>query len=237
MKKLCIILLCMLSIVMSACGKDMEKEPVSEGDRKVEAQETAQNEQENTGDEESSRMLVAYFTYGENANIATDVDVSSSASVQVWNNEITGNTGVLAHMIQSLTNADLFSIKTSSPYPDTYDATISQGQKENEDNVRPNLSTHIENLDQYDTIFIGYPNWWYDMPMAIYTFFEEYDLSGKTIVPFSTSGGSGFSDTLDTIRALEPNAIIQEGLTISAENVTEAQTDITEWLRYLNYVK
>lgn len=82
---------------------------------------------------------------------------------------------------------------------------------------------------------MGYPNWWYDMPMAMYSFFDEYDLSNKTIILFNTSGGSAFSDTINTIKKLEPNANVIEGITIRAEDVESSQNEINEWLNDLGY--
>lgn len=183
----------------------------------------------------ASKSLVAYFTQGENAGLSNDVDVSSSASIQVWNQKATGNTGLVAHQIAETIGADVFSIQTVQSYPANYDDAVSQGQMEKEQNVRPELSTHIENLDAYDTVFIGFPNWWSDMPMAMYSFFEEYDFRGKTIVPFSTSGGSGLSNTLQTIQELEPNAQILEGLTINRSNLDKAQENIQPWLTSLGF--
>lgn len=183
----------------------------------------------------ASKSLVAYFTQGENAGLSNDVDVSSSASIQVWNQKATGNTGLVAHQIAETIGADVFSIQTVQSYPANYDDAVTQGQMEKEQNVRPELSTHIENLDAYDTVFIGFPNWWSDMPMAMYSFFEEYDFRGKTIVPFSTSGGSGLSNTLQTIQELEPNAQILEGLTINRSNLDKAQENIQPWLTSLGF--
>ena len=92
-------------------------------------------------------------------------------------------------------------------------------------------ATQIENLDSYDVIFLGYPNWNADLPMPLYTFLESYDLSGKTIIPFTTHGGSGFSRTIQTIRDLQPNATVEEnGLSISRNSVPEAESDVTEWI-------
>ena len=104
-----------------------------------------------------AHILIAYFTYGENANLSNGAEVSSSASIQNWNGEVTGNAGVLAHMIHDAIEADLFSIRTVDPYPSTYDETVAQGRSENDADARPTLAVHIENLDQYDTIFIGFP--------------------------------------------------------------------------------
>mgnify|MGYP002801427306 CR=1 FL=1 len=204
--------------------------------------EEAQAEQ-NTGENDAdasgtagSNILVAYFTYGENADLGDNVDASSSASIQMLDGQVTGNTGVVASVIADLTGADTFSIRTVESYPDNYNDTIDQGQEEQQEDVRPELSGQIENLDSYDTIFLGYPNWWGDMPMAIYSFLDEYDLSGKTIVPFVTSGGSGFSRSVEEIEDAEPDAEVLEGLSLSDSEATDAQRDVEEWLGELGYL-
>lgn len=120
----------------------------------------------------------------------------------------------MARIIAEATGGELFSIRTTTPYPDSYNATVSVGRTEKDEGIRPDLSTHIEDLSRYDIVFVGFPNWWYGMPMAMYSFFEEYDFGGKTIIPFCTSGGSAFSDTIDEIRDLEPDAVVREGLHI-----------------------
>lgn len=176
---------------------------------------------------------MAYFSYAENAALPDDVDASASASIQPWNGALTGNTGVVADMIAQATGADLFSIRTVEQYPDTYDAILDQGQQERSEGARPELATHLENLDSYDTIFLGFPNWWGDMPMAVYTFLDEVDLSGKTVIPFVTSGGSGFSNTISTIQQMEPQATVQEGLSISGSSATGAQQQVESWLSEL----
>ena len=181
-------------------------------------------------EEEGSRVLVAYFTYGENAALPEGVDVSASASIQLQNGEITGNTGLVASMIAEATGADLFSIRTAEAYPATYDETIDQGLEEQNANARPALAAQLENPEQYDVVFLGYPNWWGDLPMAVYSFLEETDLSGKTIVPFVTSGGSGFSDTVSAIESLEPDAAVLQGLALSASGAAGAQDEVNQWL-------
>lgn len=101
-------------------------------------------------------------------------------------------------------------------------------------NARPELSTHIENLDSYDYIFVGYPNWNADLPMPLYSFFEEYDFSGKTIIPFVTHGGSSFSGTIQTIQQLEPNAtVVEDGLSVSRNDVVDTQADVRTWAESL----
>lgn len=181
--------------------------------------------------------LVVYFSYFENANLPVGVDASASASIQVWNGKNTGNTGVVANIINEKVGGDIYPILVVDKYPADYDETVNRGRNEQNRNYRPQLVNHIENFNDYDTIFIGFPNWWYDMPMAMYSFFEEYDFSGKTIIPFVTSGGSGFSNTVSTIKSLEPNATILEGVSINGRRAMRAEADVTEWLEELNYSK
>lgn len=181
-------------------------------------------------EEAAPHILIAYFTYAENAELSDNADASASASIQPWNGRLTGNTGVVADIIAQQTGGKLFSIRTVKAYPSDYYGTIEESQEEKNNNEYPELATHIENLDGYDTIFVGFPNWWYGMPIAMYSFFEEYDFSGKTIIPFCTSGGSGFSDALDVIAEYEPEATILDGLSIGASDATSAESDITNWL-------
>ena len=202
-----------------------------------EDEEPAPTDGETVEQSTGSNMLVAYFSYAENANLPEGVDASAGASIQVWNGGTTGNTGLLAAMIAEATGADLFSVQTVEKYPDSYDATLDQAQEERNANARPELATHVENLDNYDVVFLGFPNWWGDMPMAMYSFLEEVDLSGKTIVPFVTSGGSGFSNTVSTIASMEPDATMQEGLSIGGSDATSAQDRVNEWLGELGYTE
>ena len=182
-----------------------------------------------------SNMLVAYFSYAENADLPDGVDASATASIQTWNDTLTGNTGVVANMIAESTGAELFSIQTVEKHPASYDETIDQGQQERNADARPELAALPENLDAYDVIFLGFPNWWGDMPMALNSFLDQVDLSGKTIVPFVTSGGSGFSSTVSTIEGLESGATVQEGLHLRDSSATNAQEQINEWLSGLGY--
>lgn len=131
---------------------------------------------------------------------------------------------------------DLFSIRTSVVYPADGGELIDYAAQEQEENARPELTTHIENLDGYDTIFIGYPNWWADLPMAVYSFLDEYDFSGKTIIPFNVHNGSRFSRTIQTIQELEPDAtVVEDGFTVSEQTVADAAEDVAAWLEDLGY--
>lgn len=181
------------------------------------------------------KILVAYFTYGENADFPDDIDASASASIQMLNDKITGNTGLVANYIAKATGADVFSIITKEKYPSDYDETVEIGQQEKKNNTKPEIDNHIENFDAYDTIFVGFPNWWYGMPMVMQSFFDEYDFAGKTIIPFCTSGGSAFSDSINEMKSLEPNAnVIEEGLHIGASSASSAESQVQEWIEELN---
>ena len=154
----------------------------------------------------------------------------------VINGEVLGNTQYMAMVIAENTGADLFRIEPEAPYTTDHSALVDQAKKEQTDEARPAIAAQIENPDQYDTIFVGYPNWWGDMPMILYTFFDEYDFSGKNIIPFNTHGGSGFSNTISTIKDLESGANVDEdGLSISRNNIQDAEADIISWLDGLGF--
>ena len=179
-------------------------------------------------------VLIVYFAYGENAPLSDGVDASTSASIQLRaDGTLTGNTGLVADMIAEATGGELFSILTAEQYPDNYNDTIDVGQTEKGANARPKLSSQLDNLDSYDTVFLGFPNWWGDMPMAVYSFLDEYDLGGKIIVPFVTSGGSGFSGTIQAIENAEPDATVLEGLSLRDSRSPQAEGDVADWLARL----
>lgn len=178
------------------------------------------------------KILIAYFTSPE-----TDgTDAVAGASRAVVDGQLYGNTEYVAKVIQQKTGGTLFEIKTKHYYPGTHKELIDFAKKEAESKARPQLATQIENLDQFDVVFIGFPNWWYDMPMPMYTFFEEYDFSGKTIIPFNTHGGSRFSKAIKTISDLERGAQVLKGLPISRDNVSKAKDDVVIWLTDLGMI-
>lgn len=181
---------------------------------------------------ESSKILVCYFSFPE----TDSTDASSGASRVVVDGEMKGAMQYMAEIIADTTGGDLFRIETVQDYPGTHEPLVDQAADEKADSARPELSTHIENLDAYDTVFIGYPNWWADMPMPLYTFLEEYDFSGKTIIPFNSHGGSRFSNTIETIASYEPDAdVITDGFTVSRDDVADVETDLVEWVHNLGY--
>lgn len=142
-----------------------------------------------------------------------------------------GNTKVIANDIKATVGGDLFEIKTVEPYPTLYTAVVEQAGKEQKVDTRPKLLSAVENMDAYDTVFIGYPNWWATMPMGVFTFLESYDFSNKTILPFCTHEGSGLGRSVRDIQKLCPNSIFGEGLAIRGGSVHRAQNYVTVWLK------
>lgn len=141
-----------------------------------------------------------------------------------------GNTENVANSIAAQTGADMFRIVPSEPYVDDYNELLDIASEEKQNGARPEIADSIEDLGQYDVIYAGFPNWWGDMPMILYSFFDSYDLSGKTIAPFCTSGGSGLSDTVNSIKALEPEAEVLEGLHIRDSASSDPDSAVGEWL-------
>ena len=186
--------------------------------------------QNNTDNE---NILIAYFSVPENGD--TDgIDANSGASIVVKNKDVLGNMQYMAKTIQEAIGGELFRIETKEKYPLEHETLVNQAKEEQNEEVRPELATHIENMEQYDMIFLGYPNWWGDMPQPLYTFLEEYDFSGKTIIPFNSHGGSGFSNTIEEIKKLQSNATVRDdGLSISRNDVADSEQEITDWAKGL----
>lgn len=178
------------------------------------------------------KTLIAYFTADENRA----ADAVTSASVTTVDGVDKGRVRAVADMIAKVTGGDLFSIQTSVEYPEDGGELIDYASEEQAQNARPELTAQIENLEDYDTVFIGYPTWWYDMPQILYSFFDAYDFSGKTLIPFNIHNGSRFSGTIDTIQELEPEAmVIEDGFTVSEKTVADAAGDVAAWLEGLGY--
>ena len=183
---------------------------------------------------ENSNILIAYFTVPEDID-TNGIDADSGASVVVKDEEVLGNMEYMALTIQDAIGGDLFRIETKEAYPLDHEPLVDQAAEEQDENARPELATHIENPEQYDTILLGDPNWWGDMPQPLFTFLEEYDFSGKTIIPFNSHGGSGFSNTIEEIKELQPDAnISDEGLSISRDKVADSVQDVTDWAKSLD---
>ena len=185
----------------------------------------------------SGKTLVVYFGVPEDVD-TNDVEAVAGASIVVKDGEKVGNIQYVADIIQKNTGADLFRIEPETPYTTDHEDLVDLAKEEQNSNARPQIKNSIENFEQYDTVFVGYPNWWGDMPQIIYTFFDAYDFTGKTIIPYNTHGGSGFSNTISTIKNLEPNANVNgDGYTVSRNNVNESESEIIAWLDDLGYNK
>lgn len=164
---------------------------------------------------QSQKILIAYFSH-------------------------TRTTEKVALEIQKRTGGDLFRIETVQPYPTEHRDTLNVAEKERDTDARPALKGSVENMDAYDVIFLGYPIWWYTLPQPLFTFLESYDLSGKTIIPFVTHGGSRMSGTEPVIQKIQPNAKMRESLAIYRDVIrknldTGAEKPTAEWLTKLGY--
>lgn len=184
---------------------------------------------------EGTKTLVVYFSTPETTN-PNNMTQEEANSTVVINGEVLGNTQYVAYLIQKNTGADIFRIEPKTPYPTNHRTLVDLAKTEQNNKARPELAAKVENLEQYDVIFLGYPNWWGDMPMILYSFLESHNLSGKTIIPFNTHGGSGFSNTINTIAALQPNAnVIKNGFTVSRNTVQNCADDVAAWVKELGY--
>ena len=181
-----------------------------------------------------SKVLVAYFSMPETTN-PNNMTTEEANSTVVINGEVLGNTQYMAQVIQRTTNADIYRIEPQNPYPTDHTTLVAQAREEQDQDTRPAIKNAVSDFDSYDTVFIGYPIWWSDLPQILYTFFDTYDFSGKTVIPFSTHGGSSFAGTPATIQSLEPGAKMLDGLTISRNNIQDAEQEIVSWVNGLNY--
>lgn len=226
---------------LTACGGQTADKEVESRQEQTSREESVMTEtEENTEQEteqaddaaqtsETSNILIAYFTMPEDIDVS-GIDADAGASIVVKDGDVMGNLEYMALTIQQAIGGDLFRIETQESYPLDHEPLVDQAAEEQDENARPALATHIENLEQYDTILLGYPNWWGDMPQALYTFLEEYDFSGKTIIPFTAHGGSGFAGTVGTIESLQSEAIVRDdGLSISRNDVADSAEEVRQW--------
>ena len=228
MKKWTSLLLTLTTVLfLAACGNSGTQENTSEPpasvsgstteetpaptDTEAPAEEPAEEPSEEPAEsetptaEDSSSALIAYFSWS-------------------------GNTEQVAQIIQQETGGDLFEIAPATPYTDDYNELLDIAQQEQSDKARPELAGQVENWEQYDTIFVGYPNWWSDAPMAVYTFVESYDWSVKTLVPFNTSASGGFGRSLSGLEESASGATILDGLSFTERTLGDAQSEVTAWL-------
>lgn len=211
------------------------------GQEDIEKSESGQSDGDNQNstastqtDGSDSSVLIAYFTWADNTQVenpdAVDVDATTSASVLP-----PGNAAKIAGWIQERTGGDLFSIIVEEPYSSDYDECLDRAADEKAEDARPPLVSHVENMDQYDTIFIGFPNWWYTVPMAVHSFLEEYDFDGKTVIPFVTHGTGGLAGTIQDITADLPDSEILEPIGVYRPEVDSSKPDVDAWLDSLGF--
>lgn len=152
-----------------------------------------------------------------------------------WNGSIKnlskGNTEIVAEFIQKAVGGDLFEIETVKSYSDDYYACIDEAQKELREDARPELKSYLGDVSKYDTIFVGYPNWWGTMPMAVFAFLEHYDLTGKKIIPFCTNEGSGMGSSERDLKRICKGAEIAKGLSVHGAEAANAENQAAEWAK------
>lgn len=206
----------LLLCVFTACGNQPSQEnslpapaqSESSTDESVENPEIAESEDTEPMEENTSNILVAYFSR-------------------------TGNTEALAERISEQTGGELFEIEAAEPYPADYDETVERFRRERDENARPEISGSVEDMAQYEIVFVGFPNWGDDMPHIVYTFLEQYDFSGKTLIPFCTNGGGGFGNSIAGVEDTCPDAVIAEGFECSGRNVENETDEVTDWITSL----
>jgi flavodoxin len=170
----------------------------------------------------NSKSLIAYFSRKGN-----NIMGGSIVNLPI------GNTEVIAKKLRELTGSDMFRIETVEPYPEDYTETTNVARQEQRQNARPKLTDMVDDMDSYEVIYVGYPNWWGTMPMAVFAFLESYDFSGKTIMPYCTHEGSGMGSSERDIKKLCPDAKVLNGLPIRGGSVDRADKDLSNWLKTL----
>lgn len=165
------------------------------------------------------KVLIAYFSHEGEAYAGGKI-----VRLKV------GNTKAAAQMVHEITGGDMFRIETVKPYPDSYAETVNLAQDEQKAKARPELKPDTLNMEDYDTVILGYPNWWGTCPMAVFTFLEGHDFFRKTILPFCTHEGSGMGRSEADIQAVCHGAKTEKGLAVIGGKVAEAEKDIRRWL-------
>ncbi len=228
-KVLSILMVLVLLCSFTACGGNTNNTPDTQ-QPSTQSTATGEDSQGNTSEPSGTDgQIDTSEPSGADDQIDTSEPEAGSDSLVVYFSW-SGNTENVAESIQRQTDSDIFEIIPATPYSDDYNTVVDLAQEEQRNNARPAISGAIENIEQYDVIFVGFPNWWGDMPMILYTFFDTYDLSGKTVALFCTSGGSGLSNTVNEVRALEPDATVTEGLHIGSGASSNPDDAVSEWL-------
>ena len=227
-------LVSLLSLVFvfsfTGCSNSNEKSTQSESARKTAEEAASSGTTADSGRQTNGRVLVAYFSWADNAVLDEDVDAVTSPSVIA-----PGNVQELAGWMQEETGGDLFSIRVKDPYPSDWDDCLERANEERGDDARPELEESVENLDDYDTVYLGYPNWWYGVPMARLSFTEENDLSGKQVYLFCSHGTGGLANSVEIITDALPDAEISDNIfDCYEEDASSSENDIKEWVSRTN---
>lgn len=202
MKKMLMILLSLTLILALTAGGCLAESDAQTG---ASTSDNAAQAADSETSETDTNILIAYFSWS-------------------------GNTEAVAQIIAEQTGGGLFAIEPATPYTDDYDELLDVARQEQSEDARPELAAQVENWADYDVIFVGYPNWWSDAPMAAYTFLESYDFTGKTLIPFNTSASGGFGRSLDGIAESAAGAAILEGLGLTSGELEGAEDAVTAWL-------
>ncbi len=231
MKKAMVSAIALLIVVLfTACGNAAQ-------DNSSSAAKTSAAKSENL-ENTTAKAALPQQTSGKKALV---VYFSRTGENYAVGNIAKGNTHIVADMIAEMTGADTFEIKTVNPYPQSYKECTEVAKKELADNARPQLAGKVENMKDYDVIFLGYPIWWSDMPMPIYTFMESYDFNGKTIIPFATSAGDVLTGKESTIPQYAKGAKVLQGLGIEGkraqQNPDSVRPEVQKWLTQLGFIK
>ena len=167
----------------------------------------------------SNILIVYYSRMGEN----------------YWNGSVKsiakGNTERVAEFIQNAVGGDLFEVETVQPYSESYMTCIEEAKQELRENARPEIKAFPDSLEDYNTIFVGYPNWWGTMPMCMFTLLEKYDLTGKTIIPFCTNEGSGMGSSERDLKKLCKGANVKTGLSIHGAEAESSESKVAAWAK------
>ncbi|MBR5679016.1 MAG: hypothetical protein IKX19_00050 [Clostridia bacterium] len=224
MKKLLFLLLTAgLLVLLAACGGTEEAGTSNAGSNTGSSSPGASNAgQTETDSEAEKKILILYFS----AQNAVDADVVSGATPRI---DDLAATAYLANLIHEQVGGELARISAVETYPSGYNETADQAKKNADGDKRPAITVEAD-PSEYDVLFIGYPIWWYTLPMEMYTFFDTYDLSGKTIIPFNPHAGSRDGGTYRTVRDMEPDAAVLDGLAVNGESVKRSADQVGDWL-------
>ena len=235
-KAMALTLTAMLAFPLAACAGQQgspfaaSEESVTAGEE-MPAPATENGGAEETAEGENGDILVAYFSWADNAVLAEDVDAVTSPSVIP-----PGNVQQLAGWVQEETGGNLFSIRVTDPYPSDWDACLDRANEERGADARPELLENVENLERYDTVFLGYPNWWYGVPMALLSFLEQNDLAGKQVYLFCSHGTGGLANSVELITEAAPAAEISDHIfDCYEEEAASSEEDIRRWVKELGF--